>query len=123
MNIRAINKHIINKAIITSIKHGSIFLRRNKHILDDRQTNIEEGINAFFKAKSIDEARVVLYSMQINPRDKINAFYSSIITSDIDKKNLVHMLQTISKADVLYGKIMKINQKKIILKLVQFQLA
>ena len=69
--------------------------------------NIEEGINAFFKAKSIDEARIVLYSMHIDPRDKINAFYSSIITSDIDKKNLVHMLQTISKADMLYGKIMK----------------
>ena len=45
--------------------------------------------------------------MHIDPRDKINAFYSSIITSDIDKKNLVHMLQTISKADMLYGKIMK----------------
>nr|AIF12006.1 ATPase central domain-containing protein (rfcL) [uncultured marine thaumarchaeote KM3_54_C03] len=69
--------------------------------------NIEEGINAFFKAKSIDEARIVLYSMHIDPRDKINAFYSSIITSDIEKKNLVHMLQTISKADMLYGKIMK----------------
>jgi len=69
--------------------------------------NIEEGINTFFKAKSIDEARLVLYSMRIDPRDKINAFYSSIITSDVDKKNLVHMLQTISKADMLYGRIIK----------------
>ena len=45
--------------------------------------------------------------MHIDPRDKINAFYSSIITSDVDKKNLVHMLQTISKADMLYGRIIK----------------
>ena len=45
--------------------------------------NVEEGINAFYKAQSIDEARAVLYSMRIDPREKINAFYSSIITSNI----------------------------------------
>ena len=46
--------------------------------------NIEDGVNAFFKAKSIEEARGILYSMQIDPREKIDAFYSSIITSSID---------------------------------------
>lgn len=69
--------------------------------------DIENGINAFFKANSIDEARSVLYSMQINPRDKINAFYSSIITSNLDNESFAKYLQVISKADVLYGKIMK----------------
>ena len=69
--------------------------------------DIEEGINAFFKSHSIDEARMILYSMHIDPREKINAFYSSIITSNIDKKNLAYMLEIISKADMLYGKIMK----------------
>ncbi|MEK0370564.1 MAG: AAA family ATPase, partial [Nitrosopumilus sp.] len=43
--------------------------------------NVEDGVNAFFKANSIEEARGVLYSMQIDPRKKIDAFYSSIITS------------------------------------------
>jgi len=69
--------------------------------------NVEDGVNAFFKANSIDEARSVLYSMQINPRDKINAFYSSIITSDIDNLTLAKYLETISDADMIYGKIMK----------------
>nr|AIF11810.1 ATPase central domain-containing protein (rfcL) [uncultured marine thaumarchaeote KM3_53_F06] len=69
--------------------------------------NVEDGVNAFFKANSIDEARSVLYSMQINPRDKINAFYSSIITSDIDNSTLAKYLETISDADMIYGKIMK----------------
>ena len=32
--------------------------------------NVEDGINAFFKANSIEEARSVLYSMQIDPREK-----------------------------------------------------
>ena len=69
--------------------------------------NVENGVNAFFKANSIDEARGVLYSMQIEPREKINAFYSSIITSKLDSKTLAKHLEVISRADVLYGKIMK----------------
>jgi replication factor C large subunit len=69
--------------------------------------NVEDGVNAFFKANSIEEARGVLYSMQIDPRTKINAFYSSIITSDLDKITLAKYLEVISNADMLYGKILK----------------
>jgi replication factor C large subunit len=69
--------------------------------------NVEDGINAFFKANSIDEARGVLYAMQIDPRKKIDAFYSSIITSNLDKDTLGKYLEVISRADVLFGKIMK----------------
>ena len=67
--------------------------------------NVEDGVNAFFKANSIEEARVVLYSMQIDPREKINAFYSSIITSNLDNSSLAKYLETISNADILFGKI------------------
>ena len=49
--------------------------------------DIESGVNAFFKANSIDEARSVLYSMGIDPREKINAFYSSVITSNLSKED------------------------------------
>jgi len=69
--------------------------------------NVEDGVNAFFKANSIEEARGVLYSMQIDPRKKIDAFYSSIITSNIDNIALAKYLEIISNADMLYGKIMK----------------
>jgi replication factor C large subunit len=69
--------------------------------------NVEDGVNAFFKANSIEEARGVLYSMQIDPREKIHAFYSSIITSDLDNVTLAKYLKVISNADMLYGKIMK----------------
>jgi len=69
--------------------------------------NVEDGVNAFFKANSIEEARGVLYSMQIDPRTKINAFYSSIITSDLDNITLAKYLNVISNADMLYGKIIK----------------
>ena len=69
--------------------------------------NVEDGVNAFFKANSIEEARSVLYSMQIDPREKINAFYSSIITSDLDNSSLAKYLETISDADMLFGRIIK----------------
>ena len=69
--------------------------------------NVEDGVNAFFKANSIEEARIILYSMQIDPREKINAFYSSLITSDIDNSTLAKYLEIISDADMLFGKIMK----------------
>ncbi|AJM91874.1 AAA ATPase central domain protein [Nitrosopumilus piranensis] len=69
--------------------------------------DVEEGVNAFFKSKSVDEARSVLYSMQIDPREKINAFYSSIVTSNLDNDTFAKYLNIISEADVLYGKIIR----------------
>ena len=76
--------------------------------------DVEEGINAFYKAQSIDEARAVLYSMRIDPREKINAFYSSIITSNISNLELEKFLQVISEADMLYGRIMKTQQWRLL---------
>ena len=76
--------------------------------------DVEEGINAFYKAQSIDEARAVLYSMRIDPREKINAFYSSIITSNISNLELEKSLQVISEADMLYGRIMKTQQWRLL---------
>ena len=76
--------------------------------------DVEEGINAFYKAQSIDEARAVLYSMRIDPREKINAFYSSIITSNISNLELEKFLQVISEADILYGRIMKTHEWRLL---------
>jgi replication factor C large subunit len=45
--------------------------------------------------------------MQIDPRLKIDAFYSSIVTSNLDNKTLAKLLEVISEADMLYGKIRK----------------
>ncbi len=76
--------------------------------------NVEEGVNAFFKANTVDEARSILYSMQIDPREKISAFYSSVITSNISKDDMAKMLQALSEADVLYGKIFKTQEWRLL---------
>ena len=69
--------------------------------------SVEEGVNAFFKSKTLEEARGILYAMQVDPREKIQGFYSSIITSDIDVQRLAYHMQVLSDADMLYGKIVK----------------
>lgn len=77
-------------------------------------TDVEESINSFFKAKSLDEARLILYSLRIDPQDKINAFYSSVITSPLPNDILKDMLDVISEADMLYGKIVRNQEWRIL---------
>ncbi|MGI0002644.1 MAG: AAA family ATPase [Nitrosopumilaceae archaeon] len=79
-----------------------------------QSVDIEESVNTFFKAKSVDEARAILYSLRIDPREKIRAFYSSVITSDLTKDDMQKMLQVISEADLIYGKIMKTQEWRLL---------
>ncbi len=70
-------------------------------------TDLEDSVNSFFKAKSIEEARLILYSLRIDPQEKINAFYSSVLTSPLPKEIQTKMLNVISEADLLFGKIIR----------------
>ncbi|AJZ76723.1 AAA family ATPase [Candidatus Nitrosotenuis cloacae] len=76
--------------------------------------DIEAGINAFFKAKTRQEAQSVLYSLRIDPREKLNAFYSSIVTSNIQNKDMARLLDVISEADVLYGRIIRTQEWRLL---------
>ncbi len=68
----------------------------------------EQAISAFFKAPSMFDALDILHRMPSDPREKINAFYSSIITStDLTPMQLVALLSVIADADVLYGRILR----------------
>ena len=50
--------------------------------------DVEDGVNAFLKQILLMKQEVFCIHMQIDPRQKINAFYSSIITSNLDNKHL-----------------------------------
>lgn len=71
-----------------------------------QEAGAEDGVEAFFKAKSPSEAASVLYSMQMDPREKINAFYSAVVSSRVDGRQLSRMLEVLSRADILHGRIM-----------------
>jgi len=76
--------------------------------------NVEDAVNAFFKAKSFEEASVIMYSLSINPREKINAFYSSIISTKLSKDDMNRMLQVLSEADMIYGKIIRTQEWRLL---------
>ena len=75
----------------------------------------ERAVYAFFAAESVQDAADVLRRMQSDPREKIGAFYSSIVTSAGSPQNRsagrvaqsARLLAVISEADVLYGRIMR----------------
>jgi replication factor C large subunit len=70
------------------------------------EPDTEEGITAFFGAESQQEAAAVLYSMWTDPREKINAIYSSIVTADLDPGRRARLLDAVSEADMLHGRIL-----------------
>lgn len=94
------------QALVTGFEPQS---EKSFEILD-----IEEGVNSFFKANSLTEARLVLYSLRIDPREKINAFYSSIISSGISQDQMQQMLQVMSEADLLYGRIIRTQEWRLL---------
>ena len=95
-----------SQALVTGFEPQS---EKSFEILD-----IEEGVNSFFKANSLAEARLVLYSLRIDPREKINAFYSSIISSGISQDQMQQMLQVMSEADLLYGRIIRTQEWRLL---------
>ena len=66
---------------------------------------VEEGVEAFFRAGSDAEARAILYSMQADPREKIGALYSSVVSSGLAPGRLAECMDALSRADVLHGRI------------------
>ena len=108
MDSRGDIRSMINsaQALVTGFEPQS---EKSFEILD-----IEEGVNSFFKANSLAEARLVLYSLRIDPREKINAFYSSIISSGISLDQMQQMLQVMSEADLLYGRIIRTQEWRLL---------
>lgn len=108
MDSRGDIRSMINsaQALVTGFEPQS---EKSFEILD-----IEEGVNSFFKANSLAEARLVLYSLRIDPREKINAFYSSIISSGISQDQMQQMLQVMSEADLLYGRIIRTQEWRLL---------
>lgn len=75
---------------------------------------VEDGINAFFKAESPYAARRIMRSIRANPQDKIQAFYSSVVAATLKPDIRSRMLGALSEADILYGRIMRTQQWRLL---------
>lgn len=76
--------------------------------------DVEGGVGAFFRAESAGEARRILRLMVGDPREKISAFYASVVTSKLEPKLRSRMLDALSEADQLYGRIMRTQQWRLL---------
>ncbi len=76
--------------------------------------NVEECVNSFFKAKTAGEARAVLHATHMDPREKIGAFYSSVITGSLGREEMARMMRVLSDADILYGRILRTQQWRLL---------
>ena len=76
--------------------------------------DIEEGVTSFFGAGSPQEAAAVLYSMWTDPREKINAIYSSIVTAEMDPGRRARLLEAVSEADMLHGRILSTQEWRLL---------
>ena len=71
-------------------------------------------VDAFFGADSPREAAAALDSVRGDPRERINAVYSSIVTADIDAGTRARMLEAVSQADMLHGRILSTQQWRLL---------
>ena len=79
------------------------------------QLDAETAVNAFFAAPSASEAAAALRAMKSDPRDKIGAFYSSVITArGLPAAEAARMMEVLSRADMLYGRIMRTQQWRLL---------
>lgn len=85
-------------------------------ITSDDAIAAEDAVSAFFEAESAALAADVLRRMSSDPRDKIGVFYSSIVTSSmrLQPEKYAALLQIISEADILYGRIMRTQNWKLL---------
>ncbi len=75
----------------------------------------EEAVTAFFGAKTRHDARLALESMRGDPREKIGALYSSVVSaSSLPLAKAAGLMRAISEADMLHGRIMKTQQWRIL---------
>ena len=81
---------------------------------DPAGPDIGEAVDSFFGADSPQDAAAVLFSMRGDPREKINAVYSSIVTADIDTGTRARMLEAVSQADMLHGRILSTQQWRLL---------
>ena len=75
----------------------------------------EEAMTEFFGATSRAKAHASLESMRGDPREKISALYSSIVSAKaLGVRHAARMLRAVSDADILHGRIMRTQQWRLL---------
>jgi replication factor C large subunit len=116
-NSRGDMRSLLNSAQSRAAGYATV---ANSDVID---MDIADAINGYFSSDQVEEAAKYLLkadasysdprfgmSAEERRKDMINALFSSIVSSRIDPESLAKMLDTISQADVLVGRVAENRQ-------------
>ncbi len=77
------------------------------YISEIRDTQISpiESLKIFFNASSRNEAYIALNGCNMQPKEKIRAIFQSIVSSGLEGKKLIEVMEALSKADEVVANI------------------
>jgi replication factor C large subunit len=73
----------------------------------DRDRTVSEALNGFFSAADKDEALASLRDLSMSPFEKVREVQRSVVKSGLPPEAMAKALETVSRADLLIGKMMK----------------
>ncbi len=73
----------------------------------DAELTVAQAINSFLDAPDLDSALRALRAYPGQPREKIRDLFSSVLQSKLSPTKKANAIETLSRADILMGRIMK----------------
>jgi replication factor C large subunit len=73
-----------------------------------------QGLNAFFEAPDVSSALNALRQTKLQPIEKVREIQKAVVKSEIPPETMTKALETLSRADILMGKIMKTQQWRLL---------
>jgi replication factor C large subunit len=80
----------------------------------DVSLGVGQGLNAFFEAADASSALDALRQTALQPVEKVREIQKSVLKADLSPQTLTKVLETLSRADVLMGKIMRTQQWRLL---------
>jgi len=80
----------------------------------DRELTVSEAFNGFFAAADKREAMAALRALSMSPFEKVREVHRSVVKSGLPAPELAKALETVSRADLLIGKMMKSGEWRLL---------
>jgi replication factor C large subunit len=80
----------------------------------DVSLGIAQGLSAFFEAPDAVSALAALRQTALQPVEKVREIQKSVLKADLPPETLGRALETLSRADILMGKIMRTQQWRLL---------
>ena len=80
----------------------------------DVSLGIAQGLSAFFEAPDAVSALAALRQTALQPVEKVREIQKSVLKADLPPETLSRALETLSRADILMGKIMRTQQWRLL---------